>query len=160
MLYKFLQDQSIQNRPMKLIYQYIYQNGSVSRADIIHHTKLNRGKVARSLKELLDKDYIEVKGQGDSEGGRPPKLYQINPTISYIIGIQMTRWETKIALFDVMLNKIHEKSIVITSKHTPNIVIKEIKNTINGFMKTYHFTLNDMLGIGIGAIGPLDREKG
>src|SRR3954468_9660310 len=122
MLYKFLQDQSIQNLPMKLIYQYIYQNGSVSRADIINNTNLNRGKVARSLKELLDKDYIEVEGQGDSEGGRPPNLYRINPRISYVIGIQMTRWETKIALFDVMLNKINEKSIMMTSKHTPEIV--------------------------------------
>jgi len=145
---------------MKLIYQYIYQNGSVSRADIIHHTKLNRGKVARSLKELLDKDYIEVEGQGDSEGGRPPALYQINPRVSYIIGIQMTRWETKIGLFDLMLNKINEKSIMMTPKHPPEIVIGEIKNTITGFMKTHHFTVNDMLGIGIGAIGPLDSQKG
>ena len=80
MLYKFLQDESIQNLPLKLIYQYIYKHGLILRADIIEHTNLNSGKVARSLKELLDYDYIQEVGYGDSEGGRPPALYQINPT--------------------------------------------------------------------------------
>jgi predicted NBD/HSP70 family sugar kinase len=160
MLNKFLNDQSIQNRPLKLIYQYIYQNRSVSRADIINKTNLNRGKVARSLKELLDKGYIQTEGYGDSEGGRPPSLYQINPICSYIIGIQITRVETKMALFDLNLNKLDEKKIIMTSKHKPQIVIEEIKNMITEFMKTYHFTVNELLGIGIGAIGPLDRERG
>ena len=55
MLYEFLKNQSIQNLPLKLIYEYIYRNGSVSQSDIIKYTNLNRSKVARSLKELLRK---------------------------------------------------------------------------------------------------------
>lgn len=160
MFCQFLQDQSIQNRPLKIIYQYIFQNGLVSRAEIIEKTNLNRGKVARSLKELLDHNYIRVEGLGDSEGGRPPSLYQINPVISYLIGIQITRWETKIVLYDLLLNKIDEKTINMMPNHSPNIVIEEIKKTIREFMEGHHFQVDDILGIGIGAIGPLDSDQG
>lgn len=160
MLYKFLQDETIQNLPLKLIYQYIYQHGLVSRADIIEHTNLNRGKVARSLKELLDYDYIQEVGYGDSEGGRPPALYQVNPISSYVIGIQITRFETRIELYDLMLNKLNEKLIMTTAKHRPQVVIEEIKATITSFMNTHQFAIEEILGIGIGAIGPLDSRTG
>ena len=160
MLYKFLQDESIQNLPLKIIYQYIYQRGLVSRADIIEHTNLNRGKVARSLIELLDYDYIQEVGHGDSEGGRPPTLYQINPISSYIIGIQITRFETRIELYDLNLNKLNENSIMMTAKHRPNVIMEEIKTTVTSFMNTHQIAVEKILGIGIGAIGPLDSEKG
>ena len=160
MLYKFLQDESIQNLPLKIIYQYIYQHGLVSRADIIEHTNLNRGKVARSLIELLDYDYIQEVGHGDSEGGRPPTLYQINPISSYIIGIQITRFETRIELYDLNLNKLNENSIMMTAKHRPNVIMEEIKTTVTSFMNTHQIAVEKILGIGIGAIGPLDSEKG
>jgi len=160
MLRQFLQDQSIHNQPTKIIYQYIFQNGLVSRAEIIEKTNLNRGKVARSLKELLEKNYIQVEGLGDSEGGRPPTLYQMNPVISFLIGIQITRWETKIVLYDLLLNKTNEKTVIMLPDHSPAFVIDEIKNTINEFMKIHSIQLEDILGIGIGAIGPLDSEKG
>ena len=160
MLRQFLLDQSIQNLPLKIIYEYIYQNGLVSRAEIIEKTNLNRGKVARSLKELLDKNYIGVEGLGDSEGGRPPVLYQINPVKSFIIGILITRWETKIVLYDLGLNKLDEYTITMMPNHAPEIVIEEIKNTIKKFMEIHQIQVDDILGIGIGAIGPLDSEKG
>ncbi|MBB6447106.1 ROK family transcriptional regulator [Bacillus benzoevorans] len=160
MLTQFLQDQSIQNRPLKLIYQYIYQKGLASRSDIMNEVNLNRGKVARSLKELLDEHYILEIGHGDSEGGRPPALYQINPVSSYIIGIQIMRYTTKVFLFDLLLKPISETSIVMTLKHSPEMVIEEIKKTIRSYMTLHHFTIEQLLGIGIGAIGPLDPKKG
>lgn len=160
MLSQFLQDQSIQNLPLKLIYQYIYQKGLVSRADIMNDVNLNRGKVARSLKELLDKNYVLEIGHGDSEGGRPPALYQINPASSYLIGIQITRYTTKIILFDLLLKPLDETAIAMTAKHTPEMVIDEIKQTIHRYMALYDITIEQLLGIGIGAIGPLDPGKG
>ena len=160
MLYKFLKNQSIQNLPLKLIYEYIYRNGPVSQSDIIEYTNLNRSKVARSLKELLEKKFILEIGQGDSGGGRPPILYQMNPTSSYIIGVQMTRTETQIFLFDLMLNRIEEKTLMMTSMLTPMMVVEEVVHTIKRFLTVHHLTKDVLLGIGIGAIGPLDSEKG
>ena len=58
---------------------------------LLHKLKLIGGKWTGPLKELLDKGYICIIGHGNSEGGRPPTLYQINPKSSYIIGIQITR---------------------------------------------------------------------
>ena len=99
-------------------------------------------------------------GHGDSEEGRPPILYQINPISSYIIGIQITRFETRIELYDLNLNKLNENSIMMTSKHRPNVIMEEIKTTVTSFMNTHQIAVEKILGIGIGAIGPLDSEKG
>lgn len=126
----------------------------------MNEVNLNRGKVARSLKELLDAHYIVEVGHGDSEGGRPPALYQINPLSSYIIGIQITRYSTKIFLYDLLLNPLRETTIAMTLKHTPERVIEEIKKTIRDYMTLDHFSLEQLLGIGIGAIGPLDPKRG
>lgn len=160
MLSQFFKDQSSHNQLTKDIYLCIYDNGPISRAEIITQTQINRGKVDRSLKELLDKGYICIIGQGNSEGGRPPTLYQINPKSSYIIGIQITRYDIRIVLFDLLFDKLNQKTIRMTVRHTPEVVIEEMKNTINEFTNAHHFTVNELLGIGIGAIGPLDREKG
>ena len=91
--------------------------------------------------ELLDKEYIKEVGHADSGGGRPPTLYQINPLSSYIIGIQLTRSETTIVLFDLLLNRLSERTIIMTPNHTPKIVIEEIKNTILEYMDTHRFNI-------------------
>ena len=160
MLSQFFENQSSYHQLKKDIYLCIYDHGPISRAEVITQTKINRGKVDRSLKELLDKGYIRIIGQGNSEGGRPPTLYQINPKSSYIIGIQITRYDLKIILFDLLFDKLNQKTIRMTVKHTPQVVIEEIKHTIHQFMNAEHFTINELLGIGIGSIGPLEREKG
>ncbi len=160
MLSNYLRDQSIQNRDSKLIYQDIYQYGPISRASLIHKTGLDRNKVARSLKELLSREYIQETGFEEAERGRPPVLYRINPACHYLVGVHITRTETKIALFDLLFKKINQRSIVMTSEHTPEVVIEQIIHTIHEFLNENHLHTNDLLGIGIGAIGPLDREKG
>ena len=49
---------------------------------------------------------------------------------------------------------------MITSLHTPSIVISKIKETIKAFLKTYNISFEKLLGIGFGTVGALDRKNG
>ena len=73
----------------------------------------------------------------------------------------MTRTEIQIFLFDLMLNRLDEKTIMMTSRLTPKMAIEEVVHTIKRFLNVHFLTKDDLLGIGMGArSGPLDCEKG
>ncbi|WP_102349038.1 ROK family transcriptional regulator [Bacillus sp. Marseille-P3661] len=160
MLKNFLQDHSVQNQPLREIYKYIYENAPVSRADIIKKTELNRTKVAHLLEELLRMGFISHFGYGEPTGGRPPVLYKINSECSYIIGVQINRIHTRVILFDLLFNTVEEETVAMTYYHTPDVIIPKIIDIIESFKNTFNFSLDELVGIGIGTVGPLDRNKG
>lgn len=160
MLKKFLSDNSIQNNSARAVYEYIYFYGPITQARLCEMTKLKRLKVTRIIEELLENEYIQKAGYEKPSGGRPPLAYQINSKASYIVSIHITRTSTRITLFDLRLQALGEKYFHMTKMHTPIFVLKEIVASIHSFMEIYQFTVNELLGIGIAAVGPFDRDKG
>ncbi|MGJ9384155.1 ROK family transcriptional regulator [Salipaludibacillus sp. CF4.18] len=160
MLKNFLADDSIVNKSTKAIYEYIYQYGPITQAKLCEMTKLKRLKVARILDELLKKTYIEKAGYGKPSGGRPPLIYQVNARSGFIISVHITRISTRITLFDLFLNPLNETTFSMTKKHTPTVVLTNINATIQTFMKNHHFTSDELLGVGIATVGPLDGTTG
>src|SRR5699024_7839478 len=93
-------------------------------------------------------------------GGRPPALYEINPTYNYIIGIDISRTHTKIVIVDLNFNIIDQYAITMTKKHTPSYTINVIIQKIHEMMSRLHLPTEQILGVGIGTVGPLDRDNG
>ncbi|SDH17520.1 xylose repressor, XylR [Alteribacillus persepolensis] len=160
MLKSFLCDDSMQNTFIKQIYAYIHHRGPVSRAELIEKLHLNRGKVTRSLKYLLDHQFIYITGHADSGGGRPAALYQLHPASGYVIGVQITRYQTNIGLFNVLFEKLAQDTVIMTTEHTPAVTLQSVVQSIKKILHDRGIDQRDVLGVGAGAIGPLDRKKG
>lgn len=160
MLKNFLQDNSIQNKTARTIYEFIYHYGPLTQGRLCEMTKLKRLKVTRILDELKEQSFIQKAGFDSSTGGRPPTVYKVNSKSGYIISIHITRTSTRITLFDILLKPLSEKFFHMTKVHTPLFVMKEIISTINSFMQSYQFNTDELLGIGVAAVGPFDRENG
>src|SRR5690625_2104313 len=58
------------------------------------------------------------------------------------------------------MNIVAKKEFTMTINHGPETVINEIKLIINQFLNDFKIGMEELLGIGIGSVGPLDREKG
>ncbi|WP_102344744.1 ROK family protein [Bacillus sp. Marseille-P3661] len=160
MIIDFFQDTSIKNKSLKTIYNLILQSGPISKIDITEKTKMSRNKVDRLVEKLLEDDLIINRGLGESIGGRPPILFQINECHSYIIGINISRSYTNVALFNLSIKPIESTSFPMTKIHTPEVVIGEVKRIIRGLLKKHNLSIEHILGIGIGSVAPLDPNKG
>jgi glucokinase-like ROK family protein len=142
------------------IIKYLYVNGSKTNADICKHLKISAPKSFAILNELTSKDLIEKQGRGVSIGGRKPDLYGIKNNSLYILGIEMDRYKTKIAVFD-------NNNQNITGIHTFSI---PLDNDLKTAEKIYEFGSKvikssgidpaKLIGIGISIPGLIDSHKG
>ncbi|SDH16686.1 Sugar kinase of the NBD/HSP70 family, may contain an N-terminal HTH domain [Alteribacillus persepolensis] len=160
MLMTLLQDTSIKNIPLKMVYQTILQKGPISRNDIIKETELNRSKVVRLIQQLVNQDLIYSYGEDVPHGGRPPVLFEVNASASYIVGVHIIRMHVQVALYDIKGNEREHKQIMLTQSHTSTKVIDHIIQTIKEFLKKHAVSSHHFLGIGIGSIGPIDKQNG
>ncbi|WP_042353077.1 ROK family protein [Bacillus massiliigorillae] len=160
MLKKFTGNLSQKEKSLKELYKLIFENGSVSKGDLIKLTGMRQTTCTRLIDELLVSGLIKECGYGESSGGRKPLMYEINKNINYVIGIDISRTYTKILLMDLSFSIIAQAKFKMNETTTPDVTIDLIISHINKMMKLYQLTKDDILGIGIGTIGPLNREKG
>jgi predicted NBD/HSP70 family sugar kinase len=160
LLNEFLQDHSLKNSILKNLYHLIHEQGPISKVDISQKLNIKQTTLTRMIDELLNKKFIIESGIGKSSGGRPPTLYEINPTYNYIIGVDIARIHTKVVLVDLSFNQMDSIMFPMTSAEHPEATFAQIAKIIRQFMQKHHITLDQILGIGVGAVGPLDRKDG
>lgn len=160
MVKSFLENNLPKNQMIKEIYLLIHKYGPITKVDLLEMTKLKQTTIFRIIDRLLKENFIEECGYGDSNGGRPPVLYRINADISYIVSVHISRMYTRVSLHNLKFDWLDDVKFTMTKNHTPSLVVDDVIQIIERFMTRHGITLNHLLGIGIGAIGPLDREKG
>lgn len=160
MLKDLLQDESNKSKNSKLVYRLVHRYGPITKAELIKQSGIKQTTMVRILDDLLNAKLVQINGYEESSGGRPPAIYEINPNMNYIVGIDLSRTHTKIRLVDLLLNKIDESIFLMTKEHTPEHTINEIIHEIHTMLQRNQIMSNDLLGIGVGAVGPLEREKG
>ncbi|WP_163537963.1 ROK family transcriptional regulator [Gracilibacillus sp. YIM 98692] len=160
MFRQFLQQTSNKYIGMKQIYHYIHQDGPITKSKLKELTGMTQTTVTRHLEALIEEGFIRVGQYEESSGGRPPALYEVEPKTGFIIGIDISRIRSTITLMDLTFQQVDSYSFSMTETHTPDKTITLLKEKAQHFMKKYHISQQDLLGIGVGTVGPLDREKG
>ncbi len=146
--------------PKKLLYDHIAEQGTVSKLDLLKVFSLTKSTMTRLLEEMTREGLLIESGFGESSGGRRPILYQINPSFGYILGLEISRMYSSLGLFDMHMNP---KSIIhwrMDQAFTPERFLEHVSSQVRGFLRDHQLTKDQIIGIGIGAVGPLDREKG
>lgn len=142
----------------KKLYNYIHEYGPISKAKLIELSGLTLSTLTRAMEILIRDELIYICDIGESSGGRKPGLYRVNSSAGYIIGIDISRTYTKVALMDIELNILKSSSFGMFSESVPQDTLEKICNIIDDFSKEFH--KEKIIGVGIGAVGPIDREEG
>ncbi|MFD0678861.1 MULTISPECIES: ROK family protein [unclassified Paenibacillus] len=150
----------IGSRKHKEIYELIRRQGTVSKIDLLEQSQMTGSTLTRTLEELTAQDWLVEAGFGESTGGRRPILYQTNPLAGYVFGLDISRMSSKLILCDLHMNKLESKSWVMDDSMTPTRLLMEIADTTLAMMKAHGIAADAVLGMGIGAVGPLDRFAG
>ncbi|GIN97095.1 transcriptional regulator [Siminovitchia terrae] len=160
MLKKFLADDSRKNLLLKETYRQIHKRNSISKAELIELLGARPTTMTRTIEELLENGWIKEGGVGPSSGGRPPILYETMKESAWIIGIDISRTAVRVLLTTVDFTVIERHFISMTNAKTPDVVFAEINQIIDSWLAQYHISFKDLLGIGVGAVGPIHREEG
>src|SRR5690554_3653991 len=144
----------------KRTFELIRKQHTVSKYDLLEQTKLSVSTLTRVLEDLRDQGLIVEAGFGDSTGGRRPILYRINPSYGYVYGLEISRISSRITLFDMQMNELESRRWAMNEGMTPAALVEEIVYTARNIVAVHGIPLTSMLGMGVGAVGPVDRFTG
>ncbi|MDQ6420625.1 ROK family protein [Paenibacillus sp. LHD-117] len=142
------------------IYQHIAHQGVVSKADLLPSYSLTSSTMNRLLEELLGDRLIVESGFGPSNGGRKPILYRINEAYGYVFGLEISRFYSTLGLFDMGMNPKSSVRWRMDEDMTPEHFVAYVAGRIRQLLADHQLLESQIVGIGIGAVGPLSREDG
>jgi predicted NBD/HSP70 family sugar kinase len=152
--------QRITNRKAKEIYEFIRRQGTVSKIDLLDKSGMTVSTLTRLVEELTSQGLVLESGFGASTGGRRPTLFQINGTYAYVFGVEISRTLSRLVLVDLDMNKLDDRSWTMTPEMIPEKLCGLIADEAQQMMERHHLFAASILGMGIGAVGPLDRLSG
>ncbi|WP_059053983.1 ROK family protein [Paenibacillus senegalimassiliensis] len=149
------------NPPLKKqVYAHISYLGTASKADLLQDFPITSSSMTRLLEEMTSQGLILVSGLGDSTGGRKPLLFQTNPTYRYVFGLEISRIYSTLGLYDMHLNTLSLTRWSMDEQMTPERLVSLVAQGAQQFLDQHGISTEAVLGIGIGAVGPLNQKTG
>ncbi|WP_282942515.1 ROK family transcriptional regulator [Paenibacillus sp. RC67] len=160
MLQEFVGLMSPKMKSLKRLYYLINKLGPVRINTLVEQTGYKHSTCSRLVEELVQSGLIYDSGLGESKGGRKPSLYVIKPDSHYLIGIEISSLFTTVLLLDLQLTIVAEHKLKMLETCTPDYTLRFISERIDQLLEEHSVPHNKLLGIGVGAIGPINREGG
>ncbi|NEZ40103.1 ROK family protein [Paenibacillus alvei] len=153
-------EQHIASSKAKEVFQFIRRTDEISKLDLLQYSGLTVSTLTRVLEELTALGLIAECGFGASTGGRRPILYRVVPDYGYAFGLDISRTSSRLVMLNAAGNKIDTAEWPMTAHMTPEYVIVEVTKQIKQWISTHKLSTDKIIGLGIGAVGPLDRFAG
>jgi predicted NBD/HSP70 family sugar kinase len=144
----------------KNIFSIIQKQGPISKNQLLDITNLKLTTLNRIMEPLEALNLITEFGIGESSGGRKPILYNVNTNKYYLIGVDLSRTYCNIVVVNLKMEILYKKFFYMDESCTPYKTIDIISEIVNEGLHKLKIDKELVLGVGVGAVGPLDRENG
>ncbi len=144
----------------KEIYKAIIISHQKLKKDLMNELNMPKTTANRILQSLISKGLIKELGIDKSTGGRPPIIYGGNKDSFYIIGIDLARSYSETVILNSSLEILFKERIVMDEASTPQSTIDYLAPRIKEALNKLNIEDNKVLGIGVGAVGPVNTETG
>lgn len=143
------------------ILDVVRENGRLSRADIAKLTGLTPASVTNITKFLMDSGYLIEKGIGESNGGRPPIILELDMNSRYIIAISIGVGKIDVAITNLAAEIIINQSIVVNDENlNKEYIFVELVKLINKVISLSEINKDKILGIGVAMHGVVNAVSG
>lgn len=144
------------------ILKILFSCKSVTRPKLQLMCRYPASTIYRLVEDLLRDNYLVVSESDEEENGkgRPTSLVSLNPSFAYIFSIHIARTYFSTALVDGTGVILDSFSHPIEKDLTPSFFLDVVGLDSEKFCKQHHMTPDDIYGIGLSAVGPLDYSKG
>lgn len=142
------------------IIDILHRNRQASRAEITAITCWSKAKTSHEVNGVIAKGYVIEVGDGASQGGRKPRLLQINDKLGFVVGIDIGATSIEIVLADTagtILQRVAEAADV---RQSAEIVLGRCKELALEMAVKQNIHPEQILGIGVGVPGPVNFTRG
>jgi len=137
-------------------------HGPLARTDIVGDVGFSRAAVASLLTELLDRRPVRegTDHRRAGSGGRPPALVDLEPSAAAGVGVDIGRTHLRVVVADLGLNVLAEDVQRVDVPDHPQEALKLAGLMTEALLKAAGVERSQLLGVGVGLPGPVDRLSG
>lgn len=143
-----------------LVIDAVREHGQISRADLAPIVGLTSATITNLVNLGLEDGYLVEVGIGNSQGGRRPKLIELNNEAGYIIGTEINAKEVICVLTDFKENIIDKHYFAIDPGVEAEALIDKVVDIVDRMLEENDLTGEDVFGAGFATIGPCDHVSG
>jgi predicted NBD/HSP70 family sugar kinase len=146
----------------KDVFIKLQKEGPLIKKALLSHFEYKSSTLNRVLASLVAKKVILETGQEESSGGRKPSIFDVNTYDKYIIGIDISRTYIYVVICDLKFNIKASEMVtdLLSVKYTPQNAVRAASKTAALLLKRCKLTMDNILGAGVGMVGPVDRKSG
>ena len=137
------------------VFEQLVKNDGIYRMELVEKCGLTKMAISYIINEFLEKGIVvETVKSDEKKPGRKSTLLRLVPDAKKIIGLLIHRNYISVALCDCRLRVIETESVKFTECDY-DFLMECIFRLVDKLIEN-----NDILGIGVGSIGPVNSEKG
>jgi len=137
--------------------------GKLSRAEIAEITGLTPASVTNITKLLMKAGYLNETGIGESSGGRPPVILELNSEARFVIGVDLGVGVVEVIIANLEAKIIAKKSIEIRDieeEKEYNLVLNKLTYMIREIIEESNIEKDKIMGIGMAVHGIVNASTG
>ena len=151
----------LKNFNRRSVLGYIRKNGAATKAGLSVATGLTFMAIKKILEELEELGLIRCDAMEKTNVGRHALTYVINEDYRYTIGVHINKFATRVALLDLRGHILRvERCGMEQAFQNQSDFVETILTAIDKVIAEANVRKEDILGIGVGAPGPIDMENG
>lgn len=143
----------------RIITHYIY-NGCSTIPDLSKDLTLSVPTVTKLIGEMCDEGYIDDYGKLETNSGRHPNLYGLNPESGYFIGVDVNKFDIKIGLINVKGDMVELKTNTPYKFENSIEGMNELCKLVLNFIRKLTINKEKILNININLSGRVNPESG
>ncbi|MFW5774479.1 MAG: ROK family transcriptional regulator, partial [Tangfeifania sp.] len=147
------------HRQKKKILNLLYEHDSLSGPELSKRIGVSLPTVLSLLNELNELRFVEVRGAGESCGGRKPTMFGLSKNSIYIIACEIERYQGKINIYNSHNQSVTPIMYFETSIDDDDLVEK-IYTHARKIIIANNIDEDRILGAGVIMPGLIDEEKG
>lgn len=142
------------------IIKYYINNGANTLAELGKEMDLSVPTVTKLIGELIEEGYVIDFGKQETNGGRRPNIYGINPDSGYFVGVDIKKFQINIAIINFKGDTTESKLNIPFNYENTQESFDHLCNIIKQFIDNLSIPKQKILSIGVNISGRVNTETG
>lgn len=142
-----------------LILDRIRREGEISRADLAKTTAIRPPTVSSVIRDLIAEGLVEERGNGESKGGRAPRMVALVRKQPRAIGFEVTETTIRAGVCDLQ-GELVARTRCAFAPASPEETLERLFAVGEGLLGAAGLTWAKLYGVGVGVQGHMDMGNG
>ncbi|NNC12039.1 ROK family transcriptional regulator [Planctomonas sp. JC2975] len=143
-----------------VVLDLIRAQGPISRVALSEATGLTQATMSTVVRQLLDDGLVVETGRGESTGGKPPVMLDVNPSSRFAVGVQFGIESLTYVVINLAGDIVGRTRTGGSGRAAPRAMVDRIASEIEQTLAGLGIDKSSVVGVGVVAPGPIDPQRG